>query len=102
MKRIAMRLVLVAAGIVAFANTAAACTSACQVVSPNCRRCVDTGSYTNQTCRNSGSCNCIYTNECFSLTLAQSIGVEPAEEPATCSTLDSDAAAFAEPIFAVE
>jgi len=42
-----------------------ACTFKCQLVSTNCRRCVDTFSPTGQTCQNSGSCNCFYTqNEC--------------------------------------
>ena len=89
MKRIVMGFVLGVAGILAFANTAAACTFECQMVSPNCRRCINTGGYTGQTCRNSGGCNCIYTNYCVGLTAAQSIGVEPAEEAATCSDVEA-------------
>ena len=85
MKQVIMGFVLGVAGLLAFANTAAACTEECQMVSPNCRRCINTGGPTNQTCRNSGGCNCIYTNLCFGLTAAQSTGVEPVEEAATCS-----------------
>jgi hypothetical protein len=96
MKRVIMGFVLGVAGLIAFASTAAACTYACTVVSPNCRRCVDVGEYTGMTCQNtSGPCGCFYTNYCDSLTIAQSIGVAPADEAATCS-VSSDDAAFAE------
>jgi hypothetical protein len=97
MKRVVMGFVLGVAGLLSFANTAAACTSTCQSVAPACRRCVDTGSYTGQTCRNTaGACGCFYTNECLELTLAQSLGVEEADEAATCSAAPTEAAAVVE------
>lgn len=63
---------LLALGSLGLADVAAACDQQCQVVSPPfCRRCVDTGSYTGQTCQNSGSCGCFYTqNTCGGLSAA--------------------------------
>ncbi len=69
--------VLFALGTLGLAEVASACDQQCQVVSPPfCRRCVDTGSFTGQTCQNSGSCGCFYTqNTCGGL----SASAAPAE-----------------------
>jgi hypothetical protein len=58
--------VLLALCTLGLAEIASACDQECQIVSPPfCRRCVDTGTYNGQTCKNSGSCGCIYTqNTC--------------------------------------
>jgi hypothetical protein len=97
MKRVIMGLVLGVAGLIAFANTAAACTYECVVVAPNCRRCVDLQVFTNKTCRNtSGPCGCFYTNECTALTIAESIGVASMDEAPACSASSTDVAASAE------
>ena len=103
MKRVVMGFVLGIAGLFAFANTAAACTYTCQLIAPNCRSCVDTQGYTGATCQNtSGSCGCRYTNYCDAATYAQSIGVKPVEEAATCSALPTDTAMSAELVSAAE
>lgn len=69
---------LVALGSLGLAETASACDQQCQIVSPNCRRCIDTGIFTGQTCKNSGSCNCIYTqNNCGGLSAAAAPTAEP-------------------------
>lgn len=59
-------LALFALGTLGLAEVAAACDQECQVVSPPfCRRCIDTGTFNGQTCRNSGACGCFYTqNTC--------------------------------------
>ncbi len=98
MKRVVLGFVLLAAGIFGFAGTAAACTEECVWVSPTCRRCLDVGVYNGQTCKNTvGPCGCFYVrNDCGSVTAAQSIGIEPENEAATCSAQPAEAAVFAE------
>ena len=96
MKRVLMSFMLVAAGIIAFANTAAACTEECVWVTPTCRRCQDIGVYNGQTCQNTaGACGCFYVrNLCDPVTFAKSTSVAPADEVATCSTPATDVASF--------
>gem|GEM_PF-2731237 len=91
MKRVLMGFILVAAGIFAFANTAA-CTEACVWVTPSCRRCQDVGVYNGQTCQNTvGACGCFYVrNLCDPVSFAKSTSVAPAAEAATCTTLHHD------------
>jgi hypothetical protein len=57
---------LILAALILSASAASACTYQCvKVAEPFCRRCLDTGSYTGVTCRDSGSCGCFYTvNDC--------------------------------------
>ena len=57
---------LVLAALILSASAASACTYQCvKVAEPFCRRCLDTGSYTGVTCRDSGACGCFYTvNDC--------------------------------------
>jgi hypothetical protein len=103
MKRVVMGFVLGIAGILAFANTAAACMQTCEFISPTCRSCVDVDWYTGATCQNtSGSCGCRYTNYCDAAAFEQSIGVKPVEEAATCSALPTDTAMSAELVSAAE
>ncbi len=58
------------------ASPAAACTYQCQQVPGKplfCRQCVDTGSFTNVTCANSGPCGCYYVpNSCRGAAVAAS------------------------------
>lgn len=60
------------------ADIASACDQQCQVVSPPfCRRCIDTGSDTGQTCQNSGSCGCFYTQNTCGLFAAAAPAATP-------------------------
>ncbi len=71
-------LAFVALGGLGLAEMAAACDQQCQIVSPPfCRRCVDTGTYTGATCKNSGSCGCFYTQNTCGLFAA----TEPKQAP---------------------
>lgn len=85
MKRVIMGLVLGIAGLVATVDIAAACTYDCVIVSPNCRRCLDLGTYTNMTCQNTGSCGCRYTNYCEGAA-PQQLSFAPVAEPTSCSS----------------
>jgi hypothetical protein len=57
---------VILAALIFSASAASACTYQCvKVAEPFCRRCLDTGSYTGVTCRDSGACGCFYTvNDC--------------------------------------
>ncbi|HEV7671850.1 MAG TPA: hypothetical protein VGS22_25290 [Thermoanaerobaculia bacterium] len=69
---------LLALGTLGLAEIASACDQQCQIVTPPfCRRCVDTGTYNGQTCKNSGSCGCVYTQNTCGLFAA----TEPAAAP---------------------
>ncbi|HXU32203.1 MAG TPA: hypothetical protein VN851_16660 [Thermoanaerobaculia bacterium] len=72
-------LALVALGTLGLADLASACDQQCQVVTPPfCRRCVDTGAFTGQTCQNSGSCGCFYTqNNCNGLSASAAPAAAP-------------------------
>lgn len=104
MKRVVLSCTLGVVGLLILANIAAACTFECVWVTDTCRRCLDIGVYNAQTCKNTvGPCGCFYTrNLCDPVTFAQSVGVTPSEEAATCSTLPKDADLASALIFAAE
>src|SRR4051812_35438526 len=68
---------LVLAAVLGSAGEASACTFRCAVVGTGfCLRCVDTGTITNATCLNQGSCGCVFTqNNCGHL--ASGIQAQP-------------------------
>ncbi|HEV7671860.1 MAG TPA: hypothetical protein VGS22_25340 [Thermoanaerobaculia bacterium] len=69
---------LLALGTLGLAEVASACEQQCQIVSPPfCRRCVDTGTYTGATCKNSGSCGCIYVQNTCGLFAATAPAAAP-------------------------
>ncbi len=86
MKRVIMGIVLGIAGLIGAAGTAAACTYSCEVVSPNCRRCLDLNPiWTGATCQDTGSCGCRYTNYCEG-SAAPQLSFAPVAEPTSCSS----------------
>jgi hypothetical protein len=72
---------LVLAALILGTGVASACTLQCvKVADPFCRRCLDVGTYTGATCKDSGSCGCFYTQNTCGLAAS---GIQPQTALAT-------------------
>ena len=85
---------LILAALIFSASTASACTYQCvKVAEPFCRRCLDTGEFTNITCQNSGTCGCFFVPNNCNVPAASGIETQtglaaliaPAGQGPTCS-----------------
>lgn len=98
--KIAKTLLVVCSLLVLTTGAVSACTYECQGTF-SCKRCVDTGNFTANTCMNIGSCGCQYTlNTCGGFAAAGQAQdeiaamVAPVEQGAVCSAVDGAAVQF--------